>query len=720
MTDSSVGHGGESVQSSANRFRILWDLGYRRLVPIVPPNAELSPHSHLAAKPQCRGKAVGELGAYGWKSFPWQQHETTEVDLERWHGMGAGVGIKLGDGLTAIDIDSLAPKLAEAAVEAAYEILGPAPRRIGRWPKVLLLYATSEDIPYERVDLSGLDGKTERVEVLGPRHQMVARAVHSFTGKPYVWPEGVPARDELTVVNREQVRAYLDRLTEILPDAHRRAAPNSLDRSQVDQRALEGPIEAVRAAVDAIPNDRSDRAWFLRMGYAIKAAVPYDPDEAFDIFWSWCLRWTVREKDYDDAWSHWESLQPPFGVGAPYLYAEAAKHTGRNMAPPEAFFDRIEDDGTPPSAEEGEAAVAGPARPPLAFVRLDDWAGAALTDRAKPLVKGLLDESAMTVLYGESNAGKTFVAMDLAHHIARGAPWGGMKTAQKVVAYVAAEGGQGAAKRGVALARRYGAAAHFHILAAPVDLLSDKGDLQPLIAALGKLGPNLGLVVIDTLSRAMAGGDENSSIDMGKLVRHLDAIRAAVAAHVLVVHHSGKDKAKGARGHSLLRAATDTEIEISPGQIAVTKQRDLDKSWSSAFALDVVHLGRDDEGDPVTSCTVRLVASKAELPVEAPTATERRVLEALAACAAETGDPKAGVRQVDLGDFLDSPEFNQEKLRFHLRQLEKKRLVVRSKRGVWQVTDPARLDPRAWFKAEASEDPKGQTGGAGFIDGVFG
>ena len=62
----------------------------------------------------------------------------------------------------------------------------------------------------------------------------------------------------------------------------------------------------------------------------------------------------------------------------------------------------------------------------------------------------------------------------------------------------------------------------------------------------------LRLIVIDTLARAIAGGDENKSESMGQLVVHADAIRKETGAHVLFVHHSGKDQARGARGHSSL------------------------------------------------------------------------------------------------------------------------------------------------------------------------
>ena len=76
----------------------------------------------------------------------------------------------------------------------------------------------------------------------------------------------------------------------------------------------------------------------------------------------------------------------------------------------------------------------------------------------------------------------------------------------------------------------------------------------------------------------------------------------------MIIHHSGKDKNKGARGHSSLRAAVDTEIEIKvDGQIRTArcrKQRDLENGKAIAFALQRVELGLDDECDLITSCVV--------------------------------------------------------------------------------------------------------------------
>jgi hypothetical protein len=124
-----------------------------------------------------------------------------------------------------------------------------------------------------------------------------------------------------------------------------------------------------------------------------------------------------------------------------------------------------------------------------------------------------------------------------------------------------------------------------------------------------QLGMPVRLVVVDTLARAMAGGNENGSEDMGALVTSSDQIREQTGACVLYIHHSGKDAAKGSRGHSSLKAATDTEIEVTRGadkvsSARVTKQRDLESEGSFAFRLEPVELGTNQRGKPVMSCVV--------------------------------------------------------------------------------------------------------------------
>jgi hypothetical protein len=92
-------------------------------------------------------------------------------------------------------------------------------------------------------------------------------------------------------------------------------------------------------------------------------------------------------------------------------------------------------------------------------------------------------------------------------------------------------------------------------------------------------------------------------------VRRFDRIRTECKAHFLLIHHSGKAAAAGARGWSGIRAAVDTEIEVTDSPAGkcceITKQRDLPtKGERIGFRLDVVTLGNTKWGAPATSCVV--------------------------------------------------------------------------------------------------------------------
>lgn len=281
-----------------------------------------------------------------------------------------------------------------------------------------------------------------------------------------------------------------------------------------------------------------------------------------------------------------------------------------------------------PVSYEALMASAKPAPVSRLFLRsFDESCERALRSAAAPLVKNFLDAGALSVMYGASNAGKTFIALDIAYHVSAGIPWNGRKTAHSAAVYVAAEAGEdiNARCQALRLHHRPAVAPLLSIAPCAIDLYSANADLKPLVALINELGAAgghaIGLVVIDTLARAMAGGDENSTKDMGSFVRHLDHIRAETGAHVMVVHHSGKDKAKGARGSSALQAATDTELEIADMKIITHKQRSREHAKPIAFARRVVTIGQDADGDAVTSCVVELkTASEFEQMPLAPAA----------------------------------------------------------------------------------------------------
>ena len=232
---------------------------------------------------------------------------------------------------------------------------------------------------------------------------------------------------------------------------------------------------------------------------------------------------------------------------------------------------------------------------------------------ASYMVKGWLGRSQMSVVYGPSNVGKSFFCLDVAFCIAADIEWQGAKVRGGPVLYLATEGGNAFHNRVVALRDEYKkTGVRLAVRPSPIDLLRPEADLARLIELCqsieAEVGAPLSMIVVDTLSRAMAGGDENGPTDMTAFIANLDALRNATGAHIMIVHHSGKDTAKGARGHSSLRAATDTQVELEvDGKIrtaTATKQRDLEPQEPIVFQLKVHELGRDEDGDAVTTCTI--------------------------------------------------------------------------------------------------------------------
>lgn len=242
------------------------------------------------------------------------------------------------------------------------------------------------------------------------------------------------------------------------------------------------------------------------------------------------------------------------------------------------------------------------------LIWLDD-ASPSITDSG--IVRGVILSETMIVCYGESNSGKTFSVMDRDIRMACGLDYYGRETEGGIVLYIAAEGAHGIKNRAYAYRTENDIKnAPFAIYPGAIDLLHPDADVIQLIDWMKRVedirGQGCIKVTADTLARVMNGGNENSPQDMGQLIGNADAIRRELGCAFEFIHHSGKDTAKGARGHSSLRAATDTEIEVTNNDglhiAKITKQRDLPSGQEFAYRLKVIELGNDKHGYPVTTC----------------------------------------------------------------------------------------------------------------------
>lgn len=251
-------------------------------------------------------------------------------------------------------------------------------------------------------------------------------------------------------------------------------------------------------------------------------------------------------------------------------------------------------------------------RLPLDVVFADDLSGSFTPP--DEIVEGLLTADDGSILYGDSNSGKTFLAIDLACAVARGVEWLGRKTEKGLVVYLAAESPASVKSRLQAYQKHHGVRVpDFAIVQNPIDLFDGDADTDAVIRLVQQIerqrGQKARLIIGDTLARLSAGANENAGQDMGLVVRRFDRIRTECKAHFMLIHHCGKNAAAGARGWSGVRAAVDSEIEITDtpaGRCAeITKQRDLStKGDRIGFRLDPVTLGLTKWGSPATSCVV--------------------------------------------------------------------------------------------------------------------
>lgn len=223
-------------------------------------------------------------------------------------------------------------------------------------------------------------------------------------------------------------------------------------------------------------------------------------------------------------------------------------------------------------------------------------------------VRDVLPAAGVAAMFGASGAGKSFLVLDLAAAIAEGTEWCGHKVRQTAVVYVALEGQGGFQLRARAWVkhnqRNLPDGIRFVLQQFDLGNSSDVADLSQAVNAAGRHS----VVILDTLNAAAPTIDENASAGMGVVLRAAKDLQQQCAGLVLLVHHSGKDAARGLRGHSSLLGALDASIEVTRDsdvrQWRIAKAKDGADGLTGRFELKPIDLGRDDEGEPWSSCAV--------------------------------------------------------------------------------------------------------------------
>ena len=377
------------------------------------------------------------------------------------------------------------------------------------------------------------------------------------------------------------------RVEEWLDENALTALPNAFNDKMLDRFVARMATAGSRnpAMVDAInwvkrQNEGIDRrAAFERIDAAWRKRMIAD-GEADRV--DQCAEYLARAVGYDDKFKAAEATQS----------LEAAAPVGVEM-------------------EEGQT--------PLDVIRSKAITTSDLANIPMPeaLVDGYLFRDSLAWLIGPSGVGKSFVAVDIAMKIATGGgTWHNKDVKAGRVLYVAAEGVAGMNMRTQAWRKLYGVTEEPDAMWIPMAInVSDARWAEGLAEYVAE--ESFDLVVLDTLARSSVGAEENSAMDAGIIINHLDQIRVASGACVLLIHHSGKNKEAGGRGSTAFKGALESELTLSGSvgsivTVASTKQKNVEEVAPIQFKPKKIELGGGIGPDGEELSSIVLVPASAE------------------------------------------------------------------------------------------------------------
>lgn len=262
-----------------------------------------------------------------------------------------------------------------------------------------------------------------------------------------------------------------------------------------------------------------------------------------------------------------------------------------------------------------------PARDPFITADTSAWRVQEPEEFAKGpalswLVKGVLPQAAVAVIYGAWGSGKSFLAYSIAAAITRGSPtWFGHRVTKGNAVIICAEGQTGFRMRQKAyrVANECKLSELPGIIPASPNLLDKKaqaGVLAELEAYAARKG-SLALVIVDTKSAVTPGANENAHETASALVEWCKVVRTATGATVCLIDHTGAVATDRTRGHTSLTGAADAQIRVErPNDKAeyrtwtTQKLKDGSDGEEQGFQLKSVSLEPDADGEEQNSCIV--------------------------------------------------------------------------------------------------------------------
>lgn len=209
------------------------------------------------------------------------------------------------------------------------------------------------------------------------------------------------------------------------------------------------------------------------------------------------------------------------------------------------------------------------------------------------LVTDVIVNDSVVLLYGPTGTYKSTLMIDLCVCIGNGLPWHGYDTKKSKVAILSHEDGAGFKKRYVAACELYNISNPEILWDDHVCNLLDPKEIDEYLVELRT--HEIDFLVIDTLAYAIAGAEENAAKDMGIAINSLKKLCEGIEGTVLLIHHSGKNLERGARGSSSLKAAVETELEVTADgtniTVKQTKQRHIARGKAVFLRAETVAVG---------------------------------------------------------------------------------------------------------------------------------
>ena len=572
------------------------------LLPIVSnPNLKVATSSKL----KDIGKVPSVINNYGYVRgyTDWTSRETTLEQVNEWasnpdYGMGVACNI-----VKAIDIDidgnhELVTQIHELLYKLFPDKKFPARMRPGS-SRILVPIICPEIFGKGFLRLP--DG--QKIEVLANGNQFVAHGYHVKSATKLLWsdqnwPEKVSrlSKDEIDYFLQEVVNRYIP--DGIIHWAGQHTARERGESFYTEGEELNDPLFSALYDEELIINEHRSGVYNIICPFEHLHTPGVGNDTSTQYF-------AIGTEGYASS-----AIKCLHSHGSSHTKLDYMAQLGLALPRPPANINVVDTTALYDPAEveksilEGDDIEIKKLRQQMAanFHNDNEFAVIDEENQIKWLVDDMLPVKSLTMMYGPSGGGKSFVVLDMVYSIATNSVFAERHLCANhggEVLYIAAEGAQGIRRRVNVLRRErgYGIGENTDKLVTIYDGsvdLANKTVVENFIKTIRETMPKVSLVVFDTLAVNMRG-DENDSETGQSIIDNCKLLIGCLEATVLLIHHTGKDQSLGARGWSGFKAAMDSEISVAMLEdgirsVKVTKLKDGELTGEEIpFKLEVKH-----------------------------------------------------------------------------------------------------------------------------------